>query len=449
MFDDKDADRAADGLVPGAVPLERLEAQLCEVAGHLTAATCRFLVLLGEFDERRGWASWEMSSCAAWLSWKCQMSSGTAREHVRVARALRELPVIQAEFAAARLSYVKVRALTRIATPVTEAGLAEIAGPMTGNQLERFARAHRQCSRADDAAARVRRRLTWRFEEDGSLAGTFRLPPLQGAVLLKALRAAIGRPERPGEDGDGPSGPAGVSAETPPPAPGDPADPARGHVEDGAALSVTTAQMIGCSAALSWLLHGAGGRVLDLGRRRRRPNAALRKAARERDHGRCRYPGCESRKVDLHHIQYWSNGGRTSLDNLISLCKRHHMAVHDRGYLIAARDDATFAFCQPDGTPVPSSPALPAPVGDLAEVHDAEITPETIIPPWYGERLDLDYAISTCLANERIRADRAAGRDASVTADPVFVPKPCLDPYCQSCFSWPRPSAPIRIPIPV
>jgi hypothetical protein len=121
------------------VPLERLEARICEVAGHLAAATYRFLVLLAEFDERRGWASWEMNSCAQWLSWKCQMSSGTAREHVRVARALRELPVIRREFSAARLSYAKVRALTRIATPATEAGLAELAIPMTGNQLERFA----------------------------------------------------------------------------------------------------------------------------------------------------------------------------------------------------------------------------------------------------------------------------------------------------------------------
>ena len=77
------------------VPLERLEAQICELAGHLTAATCRFLVLLADFDARRGWASWDMSSCAAWLSWKCQMSSGAAREHVRVARALRDLPVIR------------------------------------------------------------------------------------------------------------------------------------------------------------------------------------------------------------------------------------------------------------------------------------------------------------------------------------------------------------------
>ena len=78
---------------------------------------------------------------------------------------------------------------------------------MTGNQLERFARAHRQVTSADDAAARIRRRLTWRFEEDGSLAGTFRLPPLAGAVLLKALRAAAGDLEHPHGD-------AGVSAET-------------------------------------------------------------------------------------------------------------------------------------------------------------------------------------------------------------------------------------------
>ena len=172
------------------MPLERLEAQICELAGHLAAATCRFLVLLGDFDARRGWADWEMSSCAAWLSWKCQMTAGTAREHVRVARALRDLPVIRGEFGAGRLSYAKVRALTRIATPATEAGLAEIAGPMTGSQLERFARAHRQVSSADDAEARVRRRLTWRFEDDGSLSGTFRLPPLQGAWWPAATAAA-------------------------------------------------------------------------------------------------------------------------------------------------------------------------------------------------------------------------------------------------------------------
>jgi hypothetical protein len=473
---------------PAPVPLERLEAQICELAGHLAAATCRFLVLLGDFDARRGWADWEMNSCAAWLSWKCQMSSGTAREHVRVARALRDLPVIRGEFGAGRLSYAKVRALTRIATPDTDAGLAEIAGPMTGNQLERFARAHRQVSSVDDVAARIRRRLTWRLEEDGSLAGTFRLPPLQGAVLLKALRAAAGDLEHP-HDGqardvsaettaadqvpaaDGPAevtsssladallviaeaflagkvagaadpevyqvivhvgteaiapaastaSPAAeaadVSAETsgvgqqvpglagPP---GHPANPARCHVEDGPAISVTSAQMIACSSALSWMLHDSAGKLLDLGRHRRRPNAALRRAARERDKCRCRFPGCESRRVDLHHIQYWSNGGRTKLENLVSLCKYHHMLVHERGFLIAAARDGTFAFCRPDGTAIPTSPPLPQPDGTIEDCHDADITPETIIPPWYGERLDLDYAIHVCFANARTEQERQA-----------------------------------------
>jgi hypothetical protein len=285
MFDMLEADPAPIPVPgdsdPDPVPLDRLEAEICELAGHLAAATCRFLVRLGDFDARRGWASWEMASCAAWLSWKCQMSSGTAREHVRVARALRDLPVIRGEFAAGRLSYAKVRALTRTA-------------------------------------------------------------------------------------------------------PGDPADPARCHVEDGPAISVSTAQMIACSATLSWMLHDSAGQLLDLGRRRRRPNAALRRAARERDTCRCRFPGCESRRVDLHHIQYWSDGGRTKLDNLVSLCKYHHTLVHDRGYLIAAARDGTFAFYRPDGT---------------------------AIPAWYGERLDLDHAIYICLANARTQEERQAGRD--------------------------------------
>jgi len=506
------ADAAASPAESARVPLERLEAQICELAGHLAAATCRFLVLLADFDARRGWASWEMNSCAAWLSWKCQMSSGTAREHVRVARALQELPVIRAQFAAARLSYAKVRALTRIATPRTEAGLAEIAGPMTGNQLERFARAHRQASPSDDAAARVRRRLAWRFEEDGSLSGTFRLPPLQGAVLLKALRAACGDLEHPHDDHDGvaetpPSEetpaasapvvqtsssladalvavaesflagkvagagdaevyqvvlhvgtgvisatePVGVSAETRPAAQEAPADPARCHVEDGPAISVSTAQMLTCTAALSWMRHDRGDAVLALGRRRRRPNAALRRAARERDKCRCRFPGCESRRVDLHHIVHWCHGGRTDLENIISLCKYHHMLVHDRGYLIAAHPDGEFTFYTPDGTALPNSPPLPPPDGTINDTHDAYITAETIIPPWYGERLDLDHAIYVCLANARTEQERQEQRDeadrhAGRHRVQVYEPEDWPDRIRQYYEHVTRPPGPVLVP---
>ena len=102
-------------------------------------------------------------------------------------------------------------------------------------------------------------------------------------------------------------------------------------------------------------------------------------------------PGLRVPPVDLHHIQHWVNGGRTDLDNLISLCPYHHKVVHDRGYLIAAPPGGgTFGFYRPDGTPLPSCPPLPEPDGSIGETHDADITPETIIPPWYGERLDLE-----------------------------------------------------------
>src|SRR6185437_3850499 len=119
-----------------------------------------------------------------------------------VARALRELPVTRAEFAAGRLSYAKVRALTRIATPATERVLAEMARPMTGGQLERFARAHRQVSRAKDHAARAARRVTWRVDqEDGSVAMIVRLPAAEGQVLIQALRAAAADLEHPHDAG--------------------------------------------------------------------------------------------------------------------------------------------------------------------------------------------------------------------------------------------------------
>ena len=68
---------------PAAMPVEHLEARICELAGHMAAATCRYLLLVADFDAREGWAQWEVASCAAWLAWKCQVAPGTAREQVR------------------------------------------------------------------------------------------------------------------------------------------------------------------------------------------------------------------------------------------------------------------------------------------------------------------------------------------------------------------------------
>lgn len=108
-----------------AMPTERLEAAASELAAHLAAATCRFLVMIGELDQRQAWAGWGMASCAHWLSWHCAIGSGAAREHVRVARAMADLPLLRAAFAEGRLSYSKMRAVTRIATPAIETRSAQ------------------------------------------------------------------------------------------------------------------------------------------------------------------------------------------------------------------------------------------------------------------------------------------------------------------------------------
>ncbi|WP_374111646.1 DUF222 domain-containing protein [Pseudonocardia sp. ICBG1142] len=94
--------------------LPDLESELLGLAGHIAAAECRFLRLLAEFDDRGGWCGVGVRSCAHWLTWRAGMSLRTATEHLRVAHALTRLPRITAAFAAGRISYSKVRAVTRL-----------------------------------------------------------------------------------------------------------------------------------------------------------------------------------------------------------------------------------------------------------------------------------------------------------------------------------------------
>ena len=155
--------------------------------------------------------------------------------------------------------------------------------------------------------------------------------------------------------------------------------------------------------------------------------------------------------MDLHHIRHWINGGRTDLENLVSLCPYHHQVVHDRGYLIAAPPGGgPFAFCRPDGTRLPSCPPLPKPEGSIDAAHDADITPGTIIPPWYGERLDLDHAIWVCFANARTREERERGGDPVHRGRAtVYEPADCDELVRQYLEQAPRRFGPTLIPIQV
>jgi hypothetical protein len=370
-----------------------------------------------------------------------------------------------------------------------------MATPMTANQMERFAQAHRRVTEADRGQARPARQLTWNSVKDLDYVFRAILPAEDAAVVLQALRAARNDLEHPHDQHDDVSAetridelsredeangisfssgeppesrmesardladalvqvcadylnakaataenpdtyqvvihagaqaisadPAteDVSAETPEGAADSlpvshPAHPMRCHIQDGLALSLSTLALISCNATISTMIHDTAGAILDVGRRTRKPPPALRRAIRERDGYRCQFPGCRSRRTDAHHIVHWASGGETKLGNLISLCKRHHALVHDKGCFITSTPGG-FAFYSPQGTPLPACPELRAGPGGIGATHDAVITPATIIPPSSGGRLDLNLAIWITFANARVKTERREHEQASAAA---------------------------------
>src|SRR5438034_10635036 len=180
----------------GAAPeLERLGDEIAELSAHLDAATARLLDLIREFDARGGWGNGSgFRSCAHWLTCRIGLDPGAARERVRVARALGSLPRLAQALARGALSYSKVRALTRVATPETEERLLRVGQAGTAEHVERIVRGWRRVDRiaeARDTARRHKSRALHIYkDEDGMVVIRGRLAPEVGAVVMKALEAA-------------------------------------------------------------------------------------------------------------------------------------------------------------------------------------------------------------------------------------------------------------------
>jgi hypothetical protein len=173
--------------------LEKLGDQIAELSAHIDAATWRLLQLIREFDEREGWGN-GFQSCAHWLNWRVGLGMGAARDKVRVARALAELPRTSEAFRRGQVSYSKVRALTRIATPATEEELLGIARAGTASHVESLVRGYRRADRAAETARAERRHdgrylRTW-TDENGMFAIEGRLSPEVGAAVAKAIELA-------------------------------------------------------------------------------------------------------------------------------------------------------------------------------------------------------------------------------------------------------------------
>src|SRR5882672_5411609 len=173
--------------------LDRLGDTIADLAAHLDAATARLLDLIRDFDTRGGWNS-GFRSCAHWLSWRVGLDLGAARERVRVARTLGTLPRLSEAFARGELSYAKVRALTRVATPETEARLLAVGRAGTAAYVERIVRGWRRVDRNAETREAKRqhahRSLHVRQDEDGTVVVRGRLAPEVGELLIQALAAA-------------------------------------------------------------------------------------------------------------------------------------------------------------------------------------------------------------------------------------------------------------------
>src|SRR5438034_1907123 len=173
--------------------LDRLGDEIAELSAHLDAATARLLELIRAFDARGGWNT-GCRSCAAWLSWRVGLDLGAARERVRVARALGTLPLLAEALARGQLSYAKVRALTRVATPETEARLLGVGRAGTAAHVERIVRGWRCVDRRAEAREAKHRHATRALHvyqaEDGMVVLRGRLEPEMGARVMQALAAA-------------------------------------------------------------------------------------------------------------------------------------------------------------------------------------------------------------------------------------------------------------------
>ncbi len=409
--------------------LEALEREICELAAHIAVATCRWLELVAEFDERGGWAEWGVKSCAHWLSWRCSIGLVTARQHVRVAHRLRELPGVRAAFARGELSYCKVRALSRVATPETEAGLLEIARHATGAQLEKLVRCYAGALSATLGTAQRahdQRYVKWSWNDDGSLRLEGRLPAAEGALVVKALERLEETPAE--EDAFVPSPVAACRADAlvsmARTAMAESAaanggaercelvvhvDAAtlvadrvgeRCHVSSGPAIAPETARRLGCDASVVRILE-RDGRPLTVGRRTRTIPPAVRRALRSRDEG-CRFPGCtHERHLHAHHIKHWARGGPTTLDNLVQLCSYHHRLVHEGGFAVERGGGGAVQFRRPDGRVIAVAPCEGRARGpDLTEQHLAQgvaVDSSTCRPLSAGDRLDYDLAMDALL----------------------------------------------------
>jgi hypothetical protein len=363
--------------------IDDLDAAICTLTATLNAETHRLLALVREFDDRMGWAKWSFRSCAEWLAWRCGISLSAAREKVRTAQALRNLPAIGTAFAEGRLSYSKVRALTRVAEYCDESVLLDYALKATAAQVEQRCREIRngwpESVSVAQRAWEGRTLTLYRDAARGVLRVSVEVPIEEGEVIAQALDRAVAAGEAPAgvefdanawraQQADALVAIAKHYLDGGEAASSSSADRyqvvvhvdasvlGKGALRGGigrADLPVETVKRLACDGSVVTATEDAQGTPLDVGRKQRVVSTALKRALWSRDRG-CAFPGCDHKHyVDAHHIEHWADGGATSLENLTLLCSHHHRLLHEGGFRIRRDARSEIYFQRPDGRVIP------------------------------------------------------------------------------------------------
>ncbi|MEZ5219796.1 MAG: DUF222 domain-containing protein [Ilumatobacteraceae bacterium] len=369
---------------------DRIEAELVGFASLESRALYRSLRLLVEFDRRQLWGSWMCRSVMQWLSMKCGLSLSAGGERLRVGYALESLPEISRRFAAGRISYSKVRAVTRVATPASDEQWADLAENGTAAQLDRLVWAKRRVSRQEVCDQNAIRGAGWTTNADGSVTLTLTLPADEAVEVKAVVEAAIspdkGRPRTQSRadavvglltGGRTPAGEVLVHV-----------DGNGAHSESGTALHPGLAEMFSCDHPVTTVEHSPDGPRVS--RRDPAPSKAQRRLLGIR-HRTCQFPGCHhAGDFDAHHVVERRRGGPTRLWNLARLCRFHHRMIHLWGLVVTLHPDRRLTVAWPDGTPVDRELDPQRCRVELEAVED----PDRIGGLWDGSRLHID----DCLA---------------------------------------------------
>jgi len=414
--------------------------EITELAAHLDAGEYRFLVLLERFCREEGWRALGIASGAQWLNWRCGLGLGVAREKIRVARALPDLPKISRVFSEGRISYSKVRAMTRVATPKNESALLNVALHGTASHVEKQVQLYRRVKRIEalkkENERHAKRELSWRIDDDGYWTLRGRFTPEQGAVIRRALEKAgdalwerqSGTDDQEarepvssrradaleriadsylagGENDRSGGGRYVVNIHTDIDTLEADGAGAEAELDECCHVPAETSRRIACDASVVHWHENGDGEPLNVGRRTRTVPPALRRALHRRDRG-CRFPGCTcNRLVDAHHVRHWADGGETRMDNLVLLCRKHHRLVHEGGFGVTVNRNGQATFTRPDGEVIPQVPQ-PRSRGNVARLtsfnrrNGLNITPRTPVARWNGEKMDPELAVLSLVQKE-------------------------------------------------